>query len=145
MNSLEYATREEETHMCLMNLPIEIISKKWSLNIIMELMKTNNSHTELDSLNYSELRDFIPEISPKMLAMRLNELVDCGIVERLENPVSPKKVRYQLSPKGLGFLPVLRQLRIWGLKFGEVIPQECDLNKCRHAVEFSALRKVSDY
>ena len=66
---------------CAVWLALEVISPKWSVHIILELMTAGE-----DSLSYSNLQKLIPTINPRMLAMRLESLYEAGLIDRvLEN------------------------------------------------------------
>ncbi len=134
--------REQDTkEVCGMTLPTEIISKKWSLNIITELMRLNDNDSGMAALSYSEIHSAIEEISPKMLSTRLQELIEYGIIERIDNDVSPKKVKYRLTESGKAMIFILMEIRKWGKEFGKVNVRRCLTDRCKHSIN---LQLVAD-
>ncbi|MFS2139539.1 winged helix-turn-helix transcriptional regulator [Duganella sp. Dugasp56] len=55
-------------------------------------------------------------ISPNMLARRLNDLVDAGLLERRRYSERPPRDEYVLTEAGCDFRPVLLALLAWGNK-----------------------------
>jgi DNA-binding HxlR family transcriptional regulator len=55
-------------------------------------------------------------ISPNMLARRLNDLVDAGLLERRRYSERPPRDEYVLTEAGRDFRPVLLALLAWGNK-----------------------------
>jgi len=133
--------QEESKEMCGMTFPTEIFSKKWSLFIITELMKLNDSDNDMASMSYSEIYNAIPDISPKMLSTRLQELIDYTIIERIDNEISPKKVKYRLTKKGKSMIFILLEIRKWGKIYGHVNIRRCMTDRCKHAIN---LQLVAD-
>jgi DNA-binding HxlR family transcriptional regulator len=53
-------------------------------------------------------------IAPNTLARRLEALTDCELLVRRTYSEHPPREEYELTPKGLDFLPVLLSLAAWG-------------------------------
>jgi DNA-binding HxlR family transcriptional regulator len=83
-----------------------VIGERWALLVVRELM--------LGPRRFGQLRDGLPEISPNVLAQRLRQLEDDGVVRRvtLEPPASV--VVYELTERGRQLEPVLLELGRWG-------------------------------
>ncbi|MHA2251614.1 MAG: winged helix-turn-helix transcriptional regulator [Candidatus Kariarchaeaceae archaeon] len=111
---------------CAFDFATRVISPKWNVNLILELI------TEGDSLSFSEISDRIPEISPRMLSMRLKFLIENRILHQIINEEKPKKLRYNLSESGLKLAGVLKTIREWSLEFGNCTNEKCINNKCKH-------------
>ena len=60
---------------CTVNLTVRYLAKKWSLLIILELYKG-----EQYTRRFSDLKDALPGITPKILSERLKELEREGII-----------------------------------------------------------------
>ncbi len=69
-------------------------------------------------LRYSDLRDAVPDISDRMLSERLKELEAAGIVRRIVTPLTPVKVEYELTEKGLALEKPLRAISDWASIWG---------------------------
>ncbi|MGW1741382.1 winged helix-turn-helix transcriptional regulator [Nocardia sp. NPDC001965] len=65
------------------------------------------------SLRFSELHGVIGGISEKMLSQTLRTLVRDGLVERVVEPSTPPRVRYEITALGRGLTESLQQLLDW--------------------------------
>ncbi len=118
---------------CIINSALEIISPKWNGNIILEFI------TEGSSLSFSEIAARIPEISPRMLSMRLKLLVDKKVLVVIPNPDKPKKIRYNLTKPGMKLAFILKEIRDWGVEFLNCENERCCKNECRHGIAITKL------
>ncbi len=84
----------------------EVFAARWTPLIMRELM------TEIHTFN--DIHRGIPLISRAVLAARLRELEEQGIVERRRRP-DRSGSEYWLTPAGDAFRPVVDELRRWGL------------------------------
>lgn len=125
-----YTSQEED---CAFNFATEVISPKWNVNIILEFI------TEGASLSFSEISDRIPEISPRMLSIRLKFLIENNLIHIIPNENKPKKVKYDLSEGGRKLANVLRTIREWSLEFGDCKNDRCIANECRHGKAITQL------
>jgi DNA-binding HxlR family transcriptional regulator len=83
-------TRVDET--------LELLGRRWSLRVVWELRR--------DALAFSALRERLG-VSPSVLAQRLRELSDEGIVER------DRVRRYQLTGHGRELARLLYEVNRW--------------------------------
>lgn len=85
---------------------LDVVGERWALLVIRELM--------LGPRRFGQLRAGLPDTSPNVLAQRLRELEQDGIVRRytLEPPAS--LAVYELTDRGLALEPVLLELGRWG-------------------------------
>jgi DNA-binding HxlR family transcriptional regulator len=91
---------------CPVELAIEIVSGKWKPVIL--------AHLKQGPLRYAELRARIPSLSDKMLAQRLKDLEELGLVLRDKRGGRGAISRYKLSARGASLRPVLQALHDWG-------------------------------
>jgi DNA-binding HxlR family transcriptional regulator len=71
---------------------------------------------------FSELIKSIPGITPRALSMRLKELDQSGMIERVDDRSSPRFVRWNLTEKGWDTLPILFSYVAFGSKwFGRTV------------------------
>ncbi|MFX1567915.1 MAG: winged helix-turn-helix transcriptional regulator [Promethearchaeota archaeon] len=93
------------------NCPIEValnyLGKKWTLQIIRDLFKGKRRFSEFLKEN--------PQISTKMLSLRLTELQDSGLIEKNVVSTTPIRVEYSLTSKGKALNKVLFQLAEFSL------------------------------
>ncbi|MGI6217848.1 MAG: winged helix-turn-helix transcriptional regulator [Coriobacteriales bacterium] len=99
------------TEACPMDLASQIIGGKWKIKIICTLHYS-------DALRYNEIKRKVPGITPTMLASSLRELVDFGIVNRVQYDEMPVRVEYSLTETGKSLVPVLISLRDWSANYG---------------------------
>jgi DNA-binding HxlR family transcriptional regulator len=62
---------------------------------------------------FAELSAAVPDLSDRMLAERLRELEEEGIVARTVVPETPVRVEYSLTTKGRGLESSMRALGEW--------------------------------
>ncbi|MFE3883080.1 winged helix-turn-helix transcriptional regulator [Streptomyces lydicus] len=81
----------------------EVLGQKWT-GIILHTLATRPAR-------YGELHTAIGSISTKMLADRLRELIEAGLVTHDRLPPGP--ATYTLTADGRTLLPALEHLRSW--------------------------------
>ncbi|HRW75557.1 MAG: helix-turn-helix transcriptional regulator [Lewinellaceae bacterium] len=91
-------------------LVMEQIGGSWKMPILWRLQDK--------TMRYSELRR-IPHISDKMLTTQLRQLETDGYIHREVFPVVPPKTEYSLTEKGRAVIPLIVQIRNYGLKLME--------------------------
>ncbi len=84
---------------------IELLGKRWSGAIVHALLRGPQ--------RFSELTHTIPQISDRLLSIRLKELEACGIVARQVYEAAPVRVEYELTPKGHALEPAIMAIRSW--------------------------------
>ncbi|MDD2723323.1 MAG: helix-turn-helix domain-containing protein [Methylovulum sp.] len=94
---------------CPLSIALEFIGDKWSLIIIRDMC--------LGKSKYCDFQASSEGIPTNILANRLRELEENGLL--VKRPYQDKPVRYEyfLTPKGADLLPVLQQLVIWTQKY----------------------------
>lgn len=78
---------------------LRLLAGAWTLEILFQLRG--------EPLRYGELRRALDGVSSKVLAARLKELVEKGVLEREVLPTNPPTVEYALTEMGRELLPVL--------------------------------------
>src|SRR3990170_5863245 len=101
-------TREEEEDVCLCPLEgiVEVISRKWALQIIGVI----GNHGKL---RFNEIMERLSKISPKALTDRLRELETTGLVRREVFAEIPPRVEYSLTGDGLELRKLIIPLMKW--------------------------------
>jgi DNA-binding HxlR family transcriptional regulator len=84
---------------------VELVGKRWNGAIVHSLLP--------GPMRFSGLAHAVPQISDRLLSMRLRELEQAGIVERRVYDGSPVRVEYELTDKGRALEPTVRALRAW--------------------------------
>lgn len=96
----------DKSYYCAVELAVDVIGGKWRPVIL--------AHLKEGVHRYGELRRLIPDMSEKMLAQRLRELQEDGLVERIDYQAKPAHVEYRLTEEGYSLAPVLQALYDWG-------------------------------
>jgi len=94
---------------CPVEYTASIISNKWKIIILRELLTGTK--------RYNELNRNVVGISAKVLTQNLRELEKDGIVNRKVYPEVPPRVEYSLSNKGLDLKEVIESMRVFGNKY----------------------------
>jgi DNA-binding HxlR family transcriptional regulator len=94
-----------------MNLMVEIFGDQWSLLVIRDIIFMNRRHfREL-------LTKSVEGIASNILADRLRRLVEQGIIVKSRDPSHKQKAIYSLTERGIGLLPLLMEMNVWGHKY----------------------------
>ncbi len=88
---------------------VEMLGKRWTGAIVSALLG--------GPLRYSALAQGIPQISDRLLSMRLRELEAAGVVARRVYEGAPVRVEYELTPKGRALEPAIASLRRWACEW----------------------------
>jgi DNA-binding HxlR family transcriptional regulator len=114
---------------CTVNRTVKYLTRKWTLLIILEIYK-GTGHTR----RFSELKDSLAGITPKILSERLKELEDEGLISKKIDATSfPVRSEYTLTESGLGIIDVIRGIKKWALKW-KIDNIACGEQDCRVCV-----------
>jgi len=91
---------------CPIATALDVIGDKWSLLIVRDIGL-------FDKHRNKELQDADEGIPSNILASRLKQLVELGILEKRLYEEHPPRYEYHLTEAGKGLLPVLRGLARW--------------------------------
>ncbi|MFW5987787.1 MAG: winged helix-turn-helix transcriptional regulator [Methanohalophilus sp.] len=112
---------------CTLYKMMDIIGKRWTLCILLELHKGDKYQKQ-----FNELKSMLGDITPKMLSTRLKELEAHGLVEKeLDSSAIPIKSFYSLSESGQEFIEIIKEIKGWGLKwkFDNAL---CSVSDCKY-------------
>jgi DNA-binding HxlR family transcriptional regulator len=98
-------TRKSYNQNCPIAIGLDILGERWTLLILRELLGGPR--------RYSDLRAELPGIATNLLAERLKELQDSGLVERAELPPPIARTVYCLSEVGWQRVPPILQGITW--------------------------------
>ena len=104
---------------CPVEATLELIGGKYKALILWHLAESK--------LRYSQLRQSIAGITPKMLTQQLRELESKELIHREVFPIVPPKVEYSLTDLGKSLLPLLTSMRDWGSAYlkGKNLESNC--------------------
>ncbi|MCJ1707098.1 helix-turn-helix domain-containing protein [Microbacterium sp. VKM Ac-2923] len=89
---------------CGVTTAVELIGERWALLIVRDLL--------VGARRYTDLKRGLPRIPTNILAARLKEMQDSGIVRRA--PFTGRGPIYELTPYGRALEPVVLALGRWG-------------------------------
>jgi DNA-binding HxlR family transcriptional regulator len=89
---------------------LDLVGERWALLVVRELL--------LGPKRFTDLRAGLPHVSPDVLAQRLRELEEAGIVRRGKLPPPAASRIYELTERGRALEPVILELG----RFGSVAP-----------------------
>src|ERR1700682_76158 len=92
---------------CSVAKALDLIGDRWNLLIVRELLLR-------ESCRYTALLDGLPGIATNLLADRLRDLEQAGIVVREDAPPPVATTLFALTERGQELGPILRQLGRWG-------------------------------
>lgn len=93
---------------CPLAASLDLFGDKWSLVIVRDLIAGKK--------RYKDFHGSPERIPTNVLASRLRQLEERGIIEKRPYQENPVRHEYFLTPKGADLLPVLQQLALWGHK-----------------------------
>lgn len=116
---------------CSIARALDLLGERWTLLIVREVLCGGRT--------FSDIRRGIPRISRTMLAARLHELVDAGVLERRGSE------GYELAESGQDLMGVVTSIGTWGQKWlpRALEPDELDIEPVlwdmRRRVDLAAL------
>jgi DNA-binding HxlR family transcriptional regulator len=93
--------------LCALAKALDVIGDRWSLLIVRELMLAG-------PCRYTDLLNGLPGIATNLLADRLRQLEQAGIVRRENAPPPVAATLFSLTVRGEELRPVIRELGHWG-------------------------------
>jgi DNA-binding HxlR family transcriptional regulator len=93
---------------------VELVGRRWTGAIISVLLSQPR--------RFSEISCAVPDLSDRLLAARLRELEECGIVERIPCTERASAYCYGVTDMGRDLSPALEEIRVWAERWLEVPP-----------------------
>lgn len=94
---------------CPVEATLDLIGGKYKALILWHLAE--------GKLRFSQLRNQIKGVTPKMLTQQLRELESKLLIHREVFPIVPPKVEYSLTDLGRSLMPLLVAMRDWGSSY----------------------------
>ena len=91
---------------CGLAKALDVVGERWTLLIVRNLL--------LGPLRYSDLLRGLPGITTNLLAKRLKEMEENGLVERIRSGPAESGHAYRLTDLGTGLEPAILALGRWG-------------------------------
>ena len=93
---------------CPMAHALSLVGERWALLIVRELLRGPK--------RYTDLAEGLPGIGTNILAARLRDLEQSGVVEKRRLPPPAASTVYELTEYGAGLEEVLHALARWGAR-----------------------------
>jgi DNA-binding HxlR family transcriptional regulator len=93
---------------CSVARALDLLGDRWAMLVVRELL--------LGPKRYTDLLDGLPGVGTNVLAVRLRELEDSGILIRQKLPPPAPATVYALTDDGRALRPVVDELARWGLR-----------------------------
>src|SRR5687767_3855998 len=93
---------------CPMAHALSLVGERWSLLIVRELLRGPKRYTDLAA--------GLPGIGTNILAARLKDLEEAGVVEKRKLPPPAASTVYELTEYGAGLQEPLYALARWGAR-----------------------------
>lgn len=87
---------------------VSLVGERWSLLIVRELLQGPKRYTDLEH--------GLPRIGTNILAARLRELIEGGVVQKRKLPPPAASTVYELTEYGAGLSEALYALARWGAR-----------------------------
>lgn len=104
-------------YRCFFELALKIMGGKWKPIILFQLSLSG-------VMRFGDLKRGIPEITQRMLTKQLRELEADQIIHREVYREVPPKVEYSLKSQGTKLIPILLEMREWGVNYEKEIRGE---------------------
>jgi DNA-binding HxlR family transcriptional regulator len=103
-----HTRRANPVSNCPLTAAIAAVGGKWKMIIVYSLAER--------PYHFAAIRDFLPDVSSKVLTEQLGELIADDIVVREETGPVPARVMYSLTEYGHTLLPLIDFVKVWGRK-----------------------------
>lgn len=110
---------------CAVYTASNLIGKRWTILIILELYKGSNKWKR-----FNQLKSKLPQITSKMLSSRLKEFEKEGmILKRVDSSIMPVKSEYALTKRGEEFMEIIKHIKTWSLEYND--NKSCKSKNCK--------------
>jgi DNA-binding HxlR family transcriptional regulator len=100
------ASKRSYRDACGIARALDVVGERWALMVVRELL--------LGPKRFTDIRSGLPHVSPDVLAQRLRDLEQAGIVHHRRLPPPFAAQVYELTDCGRSLEPVLIELGRWG-------------------------------
>ena len=108
---LTESTAKLELPACPVETTLTLISDKWKVLILRDLMN--------GTMRFGELKKSIGHVTQKVLTAQLRQMEQSGLLTRKVYAEVPPRVEYTLTELGYSLRPVMDALKTWGENYQE--------------------------
>lgn len=105
--------------LCGLAFALDVVGERWTILIIRELAAGPQ--------RFTDLMTGLPGISTNLLTERLKGLEHRGVIVRRTLPPPAASAVYELTELGLGLMPTLLELGLWGSQFVGEADADCQM------------------
>lgn len=105
----KYQRKTPQKSDCSIEKSLNIISGKWKPAILSALLESN--------LRLKDMQEGLPEATKRALTQQLKEMIDDGLIQKIDYDEYPKRTEYYLTALGKNLAPVFKELT----KFGDTL------------------------
>ena len=105
--------KKNELPICPVEVTLSLISDRWKVLIIRDLLK--------GAKRFGELKKSIGSVSQKVLTAQLRDMEENGLVNRKVYAEVPPRVEYSLTELGMSLNPVLHEMAVWGENYRKLV------------------------
>lgn len=106
---LTESTAKQELPACPVETTLTLISDKWKVLILRDLMN--------GTLRFGELKKSIGHVTQKVLTAQLRQMEASGLLTRKVYAEVPPRVEYSLTELGKSLEPILDAMQSWGTDY----------------------------
>jgi DNA-binding HxlR family transcriptional regulator len=99
-------TQGSYNQFCPVAMAAEVLCTRWTILLVRELVA--------GSTRFNDLRRGVPRMSPALLAKRLRDLEEAGVVVRVASQSEPGILEYHLTRAGRELTPMVELMGVWG-------------------------------
>jgi DNA-binding HxlR family transcriptional regulator len=97
----------------------QILGKKWNGQLI-HYLSLCGDHTA----RFSDIKRDLTGITSRALSLKLSELVEEGLVQKLVESGSPVTISYELTEKAIALANSLKPIQEWAVRYLEIEAKE---------------------
>lgn len=95
---------------CPIRASLGVLGRKWACPVLRDV-------AFFGEMTFTGILRNSSGLTPRVLSMRLRDLRQEGLIDRVVNPENPREVRYRLTAKGEDAVPILAALNRFGIRY----------------------------
>ena len=93
--------------------------------LLLEMSKDINN-----SFRYRDFERVLPGVTSRAISMRLDELVQNGLINKTKHEIKTIVISYTLTKQGVELIPILESLRKWSQRYETCKPKDEGCSRC---------------
>ncbi len=92
---------------------MRLLSRRWAADVVRVMLAGESS--------FGGVARALPGATDRMVALRLRELAEHGLITRSQVGPGPHRVRYELTEAGRALSMTLREIERWGRQYSHLL------------------------